>query len=314
MANFPSRPATALPGSIFISSIMKMVGSGNRDDLISNEIIRGNFPNFLRSLIPITISEGGSTLVYNVLSDYIAVGDDIDYVRTPLGGPAAQKVADAFGCILPTTKMSDQIWKSAKTKLPPKPLSGAPQTIGGKTYSVQQFLSGKMTDTDTFEHHNQIIQQQLKERGHVPGELVAGSKKDIVLSNDIAPGKLGIHGMHEIDGRPLQPGAASPHIEDYNDYSSGVRLVDRQAKLNGKPIDLIRDILQNPEYSHFVTDGGVLHNIAYNYDGKQDVKSKDIPEKRPTEMIALQNKPTSSSSGKIMLLNRLYDFLNKINI
>ncbi len=164
MTNFPSRPSTAMPGSVFIDSIMKLGPSANRDELIVNEILRGNFPDFLRKMVPITISDKGNTLVYNVMPDYIAIGNDTDYTRGPISGPSAQKIADAFGTILPTPKMSDQIWQNAKIQLSPKPLSGMSNiNLSGKNYTTQQFLGSKMSDTDAFDYHNKLIQEQLGE-------------------------------------------------------------------------------------------------------------------------------------------------------
>lgn len=308
MANFPSRPGNALPGSQFIQSIMSSGKSSQRDDLIVQELLRGNIPNFIKQLVPITISEKGNTLIYKVTPDYLAVGDDNDYVRAPLGGPAAQRVADSFGCILPTPKMSDQIWKAAKVKLAPKPLSGTNSTIGGKTYSPQQMLAGKMMDTDTFEYHNQLIQQQLQEVGHKPGELVAGNKKDVVLSNDLVPGRLAIHGLHEQSGKAIQQGGLSKHEADYRDYSHGVRLVDKIATLNGQSVDLLKDVLQNPTYAYLVNDG-VLNNLAYNY--KQD---KTQPETSKDTMVATAPEAKGTPAGRMQLLDRINKYLNNIKI
>ena len=298
MANLPSRPATALPGSVFIDSIMKMGATSDRDELIVREILRGNFPEFMRHLVPITVTEKGNTIIYNVMPDYLCVGNDTDYVRVPISGPSAQRIADAFGMLLPTPKMSDQIYNQAKTKLAPKPLSGMSNlNINGKNYTNQQFMSNKMSDTDSFNYHNELIQEQL--RGHKPGELVAGHKKDIVLSNDMQPGQLAIHGLHQKDGTPLQPGGGSKHDANYKDYSHGVRLVDNAANLNGQNVQLTV-VLKNTKYAYLVNNDGVLKQVAYNYDGKS---------KTNTDSAVAKNE---SQGGQF--LAKLNDYLNKINI
>ncbi len=297
MTNFPSRPSTAMPGSVFIDSIMKLGPSANRDDLIVNEILRGNFPDFLRKMVPITISDKGNTLVYNVMPDYISIGNDTDYTRVPISGPSAQKIADAFGTILPTPKMSDQIWQNAKIQLSPKPLSGMSNiNLSGKNYTTQQFLGSKMSDTDAFDYHNKLIQEQLGEN-YVPGQLVAGHKKDVVLSNDLAPGQLGIHGLHQKGGTPLQQGAGSRHSESYKDYSHGVRLIDNNATLNGKIIKLT-DLLKNSQYANLLNGDGVLKEVAYKYDGKSN------------SSVAVNKSP----NDKFDFFTKLNDYLSKINL
>lgn len=298
MANFPSRPATALPGSAFTQSIMKMGPTTERDELIVREILRGNFPDFLRQLVPISINEKGNTIIYKAMPDYLSIGNNEDYVRVPVSGPSAQRIADAFNMLLPTPKISDQIWEKAKTRLAPKPLSGMSNIqLSGKNYTTQQFLSGKMSDTDAFDYHNKVIQEQLGQN-HKPGDLVAGHKKDIVLSNDLEPGRLAIHGLHQKGGTPLQPGGISRHEANYKDYSHGVRLIDNDATLNDKPVKL-SDVLKDPKYAYLVNNDGALKQVSYNYEGKP--KSSDT--------AIAKNSPNS-----IKFLERLNEYLSKINI
>src|ERR1700743_2248072 len=149
MSHFPPRPANALSASQFFASLSSK-DTGDRDELITKQILAGNFPDFMRTLSPITIQDANHKLTYKVCPDYLSVGSNDNYIRVPLGASSAQKIADAFGCVLPTAKMSDQIWKQAKTKLSPTPLSAQTSTISGKTYSPSQFLKEKLSDTDSF--------------------------------------------------------------------------------------------------------------------------------------------------------------------
>lgn len=303
MANFPSRPATALPGSVFIDSIMKMSATSERDEFIVKEILKGNFPEFLRRLVPITVSDKGNTIVYNVMPDYLSVGNDSDYVRVPVSGPSAQRIADAFGMLLPTPRMSDQIYENAKVRLAPKPLSGMSNiNLNGKNYTNQQFMASKMSDTDSFNYHNQVIQDQLGQ-AHKPGELVAGHKKDIVLSNDLEPGRLAIHGLHLKGGTPLQPGGISRHEANYKDYSHGIRLIDDGAVLNGQNVKL-SSVLKDSKYAYLVNTDGVLKQVAYKYD------AVDKPKYNVPESAVAQN----DTQNKSQFIQRLNDYLTKINV
>jgi hypothetical protein len=304
MANLPSRPPTALPGSVFMDSIMKMGPTGDRDDLIVKEILRGNFPEFLRNLVPITITDKGNTIIYKVMPDYLSIGSDAEYTRVPISGPSAQRIADGLGMLLPTPRISDQIYDNAKVKLAPKPLSGMSNlNLGGKTYTNQQFMKSKMSDTDAFDYHNKVIQEQLGPN-YNPGDLVAGHKKDIVLSNDLAPGRLAIHGLHLKGGTPLQPGGISKHDANYKDYSHGVRLIDNDATLNGQNIKL-STVLKNPKYAYLVNTEGALKQVAYSYEGK--------PEGKPETAVAI-NEPPGDQSDRLQFLQRLNDYLSKINL
>jgi hypothetical protein len=294
MSHFPPRPANALPGSQFIASLNKK-DFGNRDELIAEEILRGNFPNFMRQLVPITVNDKGNALIYYVMPDYLSIGNDADYVRAPLGASAAQTVADAFDCVLPTAKMSDQIWQAAKVKLAPEPMSGRTSNISGTQYSPQEFLKQKMSDTDAFLEHNNLIQQQLKNKS--PGTLVAGHKKDVILSNEAGPDNVAIYGMHNTSGKPIQ-GMYTKHALNYRDYSHGIRLVDKKASLNGKQVDLVRDVLQNPEFAYLISSTGPLQVVSYSKKSDQQIAKKDNP---------------TSTKGRISILDRLTNYLDTLD-
>ena len=80
---------------------------------------------------------------------------------------------------------------------------------------------------------------------HPLGTLVAGDKKDIVLTPQHAakPGKVAIYGWHRTNGVAIQP-LYLGHADSWADYSHGVRLVHQTAKLDGadKPIaELLAD-------------------------------------------------------------------------
>jgi hypothetical protein len=297
MLKIPSRNSNALSGSDFIRSISNMKNNYERDGCVYKEVLSGNIPNFLRRLVPITIKENGNTLVYNVMPDYLSIGNNEDYIRVPVGASTAQRIADDLGCTLPTPKMSDQIWSFASVKLAPKPMGA----------------SDKMTHTNVFVQHNNVIQNQYKSN---PGQLVAGHKKDIVISNQLIGKKnrLGIHGLHASDGKPIQGGALSPHSMDYTDYSHGIRLIDRKCTLNGQVVDLIDDVAKNKKYAYLVSNEGALAFTSYNVAPKKPAPSpREESPKENSSMVAKQTAPKKNSRGRIIVLERIFDYVNGLN-
>jgi hypothetical protein len=218
-------------GKMFAETIADLPPKA-REAAIVQEIIRGNIPDFLRKFRIIHIDRCD----YRVMPDYLAVGSDDDYVRMPMTPGSGQAIADAFGCSLPTRKMVDDIYKNADVKLDPKPLTQEREAVR------------------SFVQHNQIIEEQLA--GKLPGRLVAGHKKDIVITNRLKekPHKVAIYGWHKLDGKPIQPLYVG-HADYYADYSHGVRLIQREVLVDSKPYDL-REVLKDPALCASLSDEG----------------------------------------------------------
>lgn len=235
----PRRPGSAPGGHAVLASLTDLRGTP-RDSAIEAQIAAGNIPAFLRQLVPVTVTEGGNRLTFCVMPDYLAVGSDGDFVRTPLGLPAAMRLADRFDMLLPTARMVDQIHAQARLRLTPQPMTPGPQ----------------MESTDYLLRHNATLERQ---RGAAPlGLLVSGHKKDLVLTNRMqtAPGRVAIYGWHQANGRPIQP-LSTVHGAGYADYSHGVRLVARTAWLNGRAVDL-REILSDSRLAGMVSGEGPI--------------------------------------------------------
>lgn len=250
---FPPRKETALTGSEFFKLIEKESGQ-KREDLIFEEIVSGNVPSFIRQLTDIKINIGGSFLEYLVIPDYLAVGSDSDYFRVPLYPVTAQKIANLFNCILPTRKIVQTIWEKAVVRLDASQLTlppnrPAPNDMVGSTYFMR--------------HSNLINQRLAKVPYYSPGKLVAGHKKDVVISSLLAqrPNKVAIYGWHFPDGRPIQELNVSSHSASYCDYSHGIRLVCADVLLNNKSMRMT-DILKGP-LSSLVSDEGPVTNPSY---------------------------------------------------
>lgn len=254
----PSRPVTAETGRQLYADLVPLPRS-EREDLLFKIIEEGNIPDFLRPLQPITVKKqiNGTeyTLEYFVTPDYLSVGHDTDHVLMPMTPILAQRIADRTNCMLPTAMMVDQIYAASALKLPPQPIPPDAEMV-----SMQRF----------YQHNDSV--QSLRRPAMILfplGILVGGTKKDIVIDVRIysqlkknCPKPVVIYGWHRLNGIPIQP-AYNGHGETYADYSHGVRLVQRMAKINGADISLT-DIVQDPVYHQLISDT-VLVKPYYNY-------------------------------------------------
>ncbi len=234
-------------GAKFIARIHGL-GDAKREAAILDAIQRGHVPDFMAGLKEVALSfrDGSGTshsATVKVTPDYLCVGDDADPFRTPSKPATAQRIADAHGMLLPTRKLVDAIWKEAAVKLAPRPIDNSAGT-----------------STAAWVKHNQIIEDQL---GGAHGELTAGHKKDVVITNQLAnnPGKVAIYGWHQANGQPIQP-LSTVHGDSYADYSHGIRLVAGTVTVDGEEYKL-EDIYRDPVLSALVSDEGPLKVTRY---------------------------------------------------
>ena len=245
----PARPIEALTGSQFAGSIAAM-DRNLRESAIRDEILKGNLPEFLRKLVPVELhaqQPGGKVLSATIFvtPDYLAIGSDQDFLRIPMNLYTAACVAGRLGFVLPTRKMVDAIYGQSQFHFTPHPLPAGPQ----------------MTSTAYYLHHNQIVDEQERAAGVPLGALVAGNKKDVVLTNRLAnnPGRIAIYGWQRPDGRPIQP-LSTVHGAAYADYSHGIRLVSRLVLIEGR-LRSISKALQDPVLSKVLSDEGPIRDI-----------------------------------------------------
>ena len=241
------RALKAPGGSAFVESLFEATPT-ERESALVQEILRGNVPDWWRDFKTISTefhAESGETqrIAFRVSPDYLAIGGNEDFVRVPLTPSTAQHLADMLGCVLPTRMMVDAIYNSADVKLSPKPLIVDRESLA------------------TFLQHNQLIERQME--GYQTGQLIAGIKKDIVVTNELVkrPGHVAIYGWHQIGGKPIQP-LTTVHVDRYVDYSHGIRLIDQWADVNGKPMR-IEHILRDESICKLLSDEGPLLQGKY---------------------------------------------------
>ena len=242
----PDRTAQAPAGSE-VMAVLRDAHGASRDARVMEQVLAGNVPDLLRRLWPVTFSgrraDGRAVQVtVCVTPDYLAIGDDRDFVRVPLGLAAAARIAVEMGFLLPMPKMVDAIHGQARIRMTPQPMTPSPQ----------------MESTAYLVEHDRTLDGQKGRIARSPDDLSAGQKKDIVLTNRLysKPGRVAIYGWHRSDGRPIQP-LSTVHGAGYADYSHGVRLVSRTAFADGRAVDLA-DLIQDRDLAHVVSGEGPI--------------------------------------------------------
>jgi hypothetical protein len=250
-AKIPPRSLHALGGAAFIKSIENFEPE-EREAAIVAEILNGNMPSFMRTLVPVVVTGtfgqrygGAVSATLCVMADYLAIGADHDFVHMPMNLRSGTQIARELGFILPTGKIVDAIHEQAAYKFNPQPLKAGPQMI-----LPDYFLA----------HENRIRAQGLRDGAPV-GALVAGHKKDVVLTNLLNQrrGRIAIYGWHHRDGTPIQP-LSTAHHAGYADYSHGIRLVGQIISINGRRYSAY-DVLQDARRANLLSGEGAIHNV-----------------------------------------------------
>lgn len=237
----PPRPDSAATGSAFGARTRGWNGRSRQQAALA-ELRGGDIPPFLRTLVPVRLEARGASgathrAIIWVTPDYLSIGSDDDYLRIPLTRPTAVTIARELGFVLPTRRIVDEIHRQADVRLEPMPLPPGPT----------------MRSSEYYLRHNGMIQKALG--GRAPGKLVAGHKKDVVLTGRLTGDeRIAIYGWHRLGGRPIQP-LSTVHDARYADYSHGIRLVYQTACVDGKPMS-IYDVLENRELAPLLTYEG----------------------------------------------------------
>ncbi len=246
--NLPPRPAGALTGSQFIAATQHM-NRAQREEFIQQQVLAGNVPESSRQMRDVQVTSrdaGGQTHngTLHVMPDYISVGSNEDSIRVPMSPITAQHIADATGTNLPTRKIVNDVYAQADIRLRPQPLPAGPQ----------------MMSSDYYARHDAMVDQQ---RGTAnPGVLVAGQKKDVVVTNRLDEpgrgGRVAIYGWHQENGRPIQ-GLSTVHENTYADYSHGTRLIGATMTVDGRDVP-VSQVMRDPNLAGLVSDEGVIRD------------------------------------------------------
>ena len=266
-----SRDEKAPDGHAYIQMVQD-TGFWEMEDMTIAQILSGNMPSALKKFrkITYTVSLPVSRLKKDlkpsekryqkykvemwVLPDYLAVGNDGDYIRMPMGPLAAQRVADSLYCSLPTTFLSDRIDEVSEGRIEIFPF----RPVGDRNMKPL-----------CFEDSNNAINALMRSKGLKFGQFVSGLKKDVVLTTRLENEPeyyrhVAIYGWFHPDGHPQQP-LFIRHGNFYSDYSHGIRLIYRTIKINGTEYDL-RKVLEDPVLFRLVSSEKVpFKRASYNW-------------------------------------------------
>ncbi len=243
--DIPQRAANAPGGRAFAQQISS-VSDDEREALIREQLMAGNIPQFLRHLVPVRLQSPlpnqSMELVVCAAPDYLAVGSDDDFLLMPMRLSTALSTASLFGFTLPTTRIVDAINAQAAVHLAPRPLPAGPE-MRSTAYSL---------------HHNELVGAQRAALGASLGELIAGDKKDLVLTNRLRShlDRVAIYGWYSDNGRPIQS-LSTVHGWRYADYSHGARLISTRVFVNGISRSIF-DVMQDNRLAPILSSEGVI--------------------------------------------------------
>ena len=185
------------------------------------------------------------------MPDYLAIGTNQDWIRVPITPILARVISDRYGLELPTKKLADEIYNQAEHKLTAKGLVSKS--------SDYKYMQGN----GFYLKHNQLIELKLGDT--IDGALVAGHKKDLIVSKYAMnnPTKLDYYGFFDANGDPIQNSGGGAHDNTYVDYSHGARFVSENVIVNGKSMRY-EDVLRDPNLAGLVSDEGTI-NITNIY-------------------------------------------------
>jgi hypothetical protein len=284
-----------------------------REQFVYNSIINSiSKDQLIKSMKPVTVNRSdGSKIVYTVMPDYISIPSKekttgkIEYIRVPMSGNTAQRVADHFGLNLPTAAMAKEIYHGADVKVTAKPLSGSGAVIDGKRYSGNDVVNTGVGYAPFALSYNDNIAKQLAEHGAKEDQIVSGFAKDIVAP--AKEGHLGLYGLFDSNGKAIQGGnGQTPHDTDvHTEYGSFLRLVSPDVTIT------------YPDGKKEIKPTSTVYN-ANTYSVKKDDKAKIYPHtqsasgNKPIVSAPVEFTPGKPESGRSQILQRIENFINEM--
>ncbi len=247
-------PTSSFDGIQIAASLPEKAGSARENALLALAE-SGQIPTPL--LTAVTYMKGGHSVEIFPSTDALMLGTDRP-VRLTARHTTAQRLADFFGMVLPTSLMSDQAWLAA-TKI--APLTGLQGPNAG--------------DTATFVTNSQRVDAAVSKAGVVPGVLVRPTGKDWVNTERLLqangsvtrskddPGTDAVanFGWHQKGAQSRSPGGLAViqsvglvHNLPFVDYSQVVTLYGPTVIIDDGAPENVVDVLRDPERAFLLSD------------------------------------------------------------
>ncbi len=191
---------------------------------VKRMLTEDDIPDFLRVFVPISVVRkhiSKPTIyesVFFVAPDWLGIGNDMEWCRTPLRATMGQKVLEACNCIHPSLLMAHQVYDAT-----PKD-----QRVDYQGRFNMQEREGGLGSTEIFLKFHSEIERRRRDRSL--GRLLSGAMKDVVIGGAIeTTKKLLFWGGFRADKGTFAHGDGTGESEhpyiNHDEYAMGVRLV-----------------------------------------------------------------------------------------
>jgi hypothetical protein len=219
-----------------------------REQVVARMLDEEKIPEWWWNFQPVEVHQNEHVLVYYVSPDYITLGEGSDWLPCPMTPLTCKPWMAKHGFCLPTKKMVDQIWHQA-------PVKGTHPISYSGLYKGADHNPNR-DSTRVYIDQGRGVQRQLQANypGFIPGVLVAGHKKDVVLTDYLSSasnkGNVAIYGWFDgKTGEVVQGLNPTSHSISYLDYSHGLRMIKNVCLLDGVTTTI----------QHIWSDGSLCH-------------------------------------------------------
>jgi putative peptidoglycan binding protein len=258
----PKPPSPPTVGNPFGLSAL----ASDREGQILSFVGQGSYEH---EWVPLTWTKDGHTASILVSRRALALSDGTNRLTVNASFNTAQKIADMIGGAMLTTRIADEMWRQAGTRL----------GILNKSWNTDSPVTGGKTDR-MYEQSNDIA-QKLAQKGD-SGGIVANEGKDWVLTRRFWNPPAGVNpstagqgatgsphnaanfgwypgGSKSPGGEPLIQSVGLAHERTFTDYSQLLRFVKPDSlTIDGVPYDYAA-ALSDPALSGIIQDeGGTL--------------------------------------------------------
>ena len=181
-------------------------------------------------LVPISIKRSnGDTIIMRVMPDFL----NVNGIFLPMSGQTAQRIANYFGLILPSSSVDQKIYEAAKQQggaLVAQPLSARTTNINGKTYTPEKIVQ-HVNRSELSAPFSELITQNEKYQQN-KNSLVSGHAKSILAPEPGKESNLYLRGLYDKNGKPIQGGSGqTPHDASHAEYAANLRLISPQVEI-----------------------------------------------------------------------------------